>query len=59
MCMLEITIRNQGAAGLAGELHRDVLSEPRETGELMLPCLLYFLQNNLLLLAVANLEPPV
>lgn len=59
MCMLEIAIRNKGAAGLAWELHRDILSKPRETGGLMLPCLLYFVQNNLLLLAVANLDPPV
>jgi UDP-sugar transporter A1/2/3 len=59
LCSLEIAVRKGGPAGLFQELHRDVVSQPRETGGLMVPCILYFVQNNLLLLSVANLDPPV
>ena len=45
--------------GLISEISDDILSKPLETSLMMIPCFLYFVQNNLLLLAVANLDPPV
>jgi len=36
-----------------------ILGKPAETVTMFVPCCLYFIQNNLLLLAVANLDAPV
>ena len=51
--------RRKGFQGMVSEISDDILSKPSETTMMMIPCFLYFVQNNLLLLAVANLDPPV
>lgn len=51
--------RRRGIRGLLAEISVDILSKKLETAKMMVPCFLYFIQNNLLLVAVANLEPPV
>ena len=55
----EMTYRRRGLNGLMTEISEDILSRPAETAMMMVPCFLYFLQNNLLLVAVASLDPPV
>mmetsp|Transcript_23236 Transcript_23236/g.37321 ORF Transcript_23236/g.37321 Transcript_23236/m.37321 type:complete len:359 (-) Transcript_23236:386-1462(-) len=59
ICSLEIIVRKKGIYGLYSEISTDILSKRTETAMMMVPCFLYFVQNNLLLLAVANLDPPV
>jgi hypothetical protein len=54
----EMTCRRRGIHGLIAEISEDILSKPAETAMMMVPCFLYFVQNNLLL-AVASLDPPV
>jgi hypothetical protein len=41
------------------EIPENILSRPAETAMMMVPCFLYFVQNNLLLVAVASLDPLV
>jgi hypothetical protein len=55
----EKTYRRRGLNGLMTEISEDILSRPAETAMMMVPCFLYFVQNNLLLVAVASLDPPV
>ena len=45
--------------GFVAEISEDILAKPAETAMMMVPCFLYFIQNNLLLLAVSSLDPPV
>ena len=45
--------------GLIAEISEDNLANPAETAMMMVPCFLYSIQNNLLLLAVSSLDPPV
>ena len=59
LCSTEILVRRRGLNGLMTEIPENILSRPAETATMMVPCFLYFLQNNLLLLAVASLGPPV
>ncbi len=54
-----MTCRRRGIHGLIAEISEDILSQPAETAMMMVPCFLYFVQNNLLLVAVASLDPPV
>ena len=55
----EMTCRRRGIHGLMTEMSEDIISRPAETAMMMVPCFLYFVQNNLLLVAVASLDPPV
>jgi hypothetical protein len=55
----EMIFRRRGLNGLMIEISEDILSRPAETAMMMVPCFLYFVQNNLLLVAVASLDPPV
>ncbi len=55
----EMTCRRTGIHGLMTEISEEILSRPAETAMMMVPCFLYFVQNNLLLMAVASLNPPV
>ena len=41
---------------LAKLLNTEVLSKPKETAKLLIPALLYTVQNNLLFLALTNLD---
>jgi hypothetical protein len=54
-----MTCRRRGIHGLIAEISEDILSKPAETAMMMVPCFLYFVQINLLLVAVASLDPPV
>ena len=45
--------------GLIAEISEDILANPAETAMMMVPWFLYSIQNNLLLLAVSSLDPPV
>ena len=54
-----MTYRRRGLNGLMTEISEDILSRPAETAMMMVPCFLYFVQNNATLVAVANLDPPV
>jgi len=58
-CITEIIVRRRGIHGLMTEISEDILSRQGETAMMMVPCFLYFVQNNLLLVAVASLDPPV
>ena len=51
--------RKKGISGLILELYDGIISKQAETAWMMVPCCLYFIQNNLLLWAVAKLDPPV
>jgi hypothetical protein len=55
----EMYCRRRGIHGLMTEVSEDIISRPAETAMMMVPCFLYFVQNNLLLMAVASLDPPV
>ncbi len=55
----EVTCRRRGLRGLMTEISGEIISRPAETAMMMVPCFLYFVQNNLLLIAVASLDPPV
>jgi hypothetical protein len=46
LCISEILIRTRGVQGLATVISEDVLSKPAETAMMMVPCFLYFIQNN-------------
>eukprot|EP00802_Teleaulax_amphioxeia_P014059 Tamp_14118.p1 GENE.Tamp_14118~~Tamp_14118.p1 ORF type:complete len:375 (+),score=44.73 Tamp_14118:164-1288(+) len=59
ICIAEIFVRKKGIRGLILELYDGIISKQAETAWMMVPCCLYFVQNNLLLLAVAKLNPPV
>ena len=59
LCSTEILVRRRGLNGLMTEIPENILSRPAETAMMMVPCFLYFVQNNLLLVAVASLDPPV
>ena len=54
-----LVYRKKGIRGLVLELYDGIISKQAETAWMMVPCCLYFVQNNLLLLAVAKLNPPV
>ena len=54
-----LVYRKKGIRGLILELYDGIISKQAETAWMMVPCCLYFVQNNLLLLAVAKLNPPV
>ena len=59
LCTCEILVRRRGVQGFVAEISEDILAKPAETAMMMVPCFLYFIQNNLLLLAVSSLDPPV
>ena len=56
MCLLVIAIQSHGTIGLLGELKLHVLQSPLEVLKLCVPSLLYTIQNNLLYLALTNLD---
>lgn len=58
-CLGEITFRRRNTGGLFKELHEEIILKPKETALLLIPSFLYLVQNNLLFLAVAHLEPAV
>ena len=56
-CLLYLLISNQGFDGLFKELKAEIVDKPLETAKLLLPSVLYVAQNNLLFIAVSNLDP--
>merc|ERR1712216_369852 len=58
-CILEIVVRRKGLAGFVSEIRQDMFRQDQETFLLLIPSMLYALQNNLHFLAVKHLEPPL
>jgi UDP-sugar transporter A1/2/3 len=57
LCLLLLLWQRQGSLGLAATAFRsEVVDRPQETLRLAVPALLYTLQNNLLILALTNLD---
>ncbi len=50
-------ITNNGLAGLYDELKAEIIDKPIDSVKLLVPSLLYVVQNNLLFVAVSNLDP--
>ena len=49
--------RNNGFDGLCNELKSEILDKPVESAKLLIPSVLYVAQNNLLFIAISNLDP--
>eukprot|EP00802_Teleaulax_amphioxeia_P019832 Tamp_20085.p1 GENE.Tamp_20085~~Tamp_20085.p1 ORF type:complete len:400 (+),score=77.68 Tamp_20085:39-1202(+) len=58
-CVLEIMYRRRSSGGVVAELREEVFQKPNESLMLLVPAFLYLAQNNLLFVAVANLEAVV
>ena len=58
-CCVEIMVRRRLDGGLLAEVREEILAKPRETLMLLVPAVLYLVQNNLSLIAIANLEAVV
>ncbi|EKX52627.1 hypothetical protein GUITHDRAFT_101787 [Guillardia theta CCMP2712] len=58
-CILEIAYRRRKSGGLISEIREEIVGKPRETMMLLVPAFMYLAQNNLLFIAVANLEAVV
>ena len=56
-CLLYLLVSNHGFDGLLKELKAEIVDKPLETAKLLLPSVLYVAQNNLLFIAVSNLDP--
>ena len=56
-CLLYLLVINRGFSGLFCELKAEIVDKPLETAKLLVPSLLYVVQNNLLFVAVSNLDP--
>lgn len=52
-----LLVTNQGFEGLFNELRVEIIDKPVDSAKLLLPSLLYVAQNNLLFIAVTNLDP--
>ena len=57
VCLLYLLVVNRGFGGLFSELKAEIVDKPLETAKLLVPSLLYVVQNNLLFVAVSNLDP--
>jgi solute carrier family 35 (UDP-sugar transporter), member A1/2/3 len=57
VCLLYLFVTNDGFEGLFRELKSEIIDKPVESGKLLIPSLLYVAQNNLLFIAVSNLDP--
>ncbi len=57
VCLLYLLVVNRGFGGLFRELKAEIVDKPMESAKLLVPSLLYVVQNNLLFLAVSNLDP--
>ncbi len=57
VCLLYLLVVNRGLCGLISELKAEIVDKPLETAKLLVPSLLYVVQNNLLFVAVSNLDP--
>eukprot|EP00277_Geminigera_cryophila_P044038 CAMPEP_0173080598 /NCGR_PEP_ID=MMETSP1102-20130122/16399_1 /TAXON_ID=49646 /ORGANISM="Geminigera sp., Strain Caron Lab Isolate" /LENGTH=291 /DNA_ID=CAMNT_0013954271 /DNA_START=115 /DNA_END=987 /DNA_ORIENTATION=- len=56
VCSLAIQYRRQHTGGIIAELKEEVFAKPNESLLMLVPAFLYLAQNNLLFVAVANLE---
>jgi UDP-sugar transporter A1/2/3 len=56
-CLVYLFITNNGLAGLYDELKAEIIDKPIDSVKLLVPSLLYVVQNNLLFVAVSNLDP--
>ena len=59
MALLLFALESGGVARACAELARVTREQPAECGKIAVPALIYVVQNNLLLVAAANLEGPV
>ncbi|KAL3801835.1 hypothetical protein HJC23_001231 [Cyclotella cryptica] len=56
LCILVIYLETQSLEGLAAEIHKHTVGSPTEMMKLCVPSFLYTVQNNLLYLALTNLD---
>lgn len=56
-CFLYLLVTHQGFDGLYNELKSEIIDKPVESAKLLIPSILYVAQNNLLFIAVSNLDP--
>ena len=56
-CLIFLLVTKRGISGLSNELKTEIVDKPMESLKLLIPSLLYVVQNNLLFVAVSNLDP--
>ena len=56
-CLLYLIITKHGFNGLIEALRIEIVEAPIDSAKLLLPSLIYVIQNNLLFIAVSNLDP--
>jgi hypothetical protein len=57
LCLMYLLVVNRGFGGFFIELKAEIVDKPIESAKLLVPSLLYVAQNNLMFVAVSNLDP--